>query len=236
MSLAVNWKLAVGAGVAAFLLSVFSGVLGGVGFSAILVRAPLAGIVFAALGLALELVVRRFLPELVDADTSHELGSRVNIVVEDDDEQLSTVQDQPRDGTSSDSKGEEGGARLAEESNAGDDWDELDNPEESLVQEVQEARRQDDEAEPAEPGVTEETAASNAAAESDSIDTDSSVASTEVDELPDVGRFAEDFSSDGTQDSPQDAVSSSSHSSESDGQDPAMIARALQTMLKRESE
>ncbi|TVR87891.1 MAG: hypothetical protein EA428_12555 [Spirochaetaceae bacterium] len=236
MSLAVNWKLAVGAGVAAFLLSVFSGALGGVGLGAIIVRAPLAGLLFAAFGLGLELVVRRFLPELFDAGTSQELGSRVNIVVDDEDEQLSEVQGQTRDAATPELNGEQGDAGVAEKSKSENDWDELDNPEESLVQEVQEARQQDADAETAEPELVDETTPDKASEVSEKTEADSQVAANELDELPDVGRFAEDFSSDGTQDSPQVAGSSSPRSAESDGQDPAMIAKALQTMLKRESE
>jgi len=238
MSLTVNWKLAVGIGAAAFLLSVFSGVVGGVGFGAVIVRALLAGLVFAAVGVGLELVVRRFLPELIDADTSSDLGSRVNIVVDDEEDQLPAGAEKPSVDGASDPGDEATGARSGEESDPEDNWDDLENPEESLVQEVQEARGGEESVETSntESGVAEETAPSTESGESSSTEQPSSVGTDELDELPDVGRFAEDFTSDGTPQSPQDSGPSNSGSVESNGQDPAMIARALQTMLKRESE
>ncbi len=239
MSLTVNWKLAVGAGAAAFLLSVLSGVIGGVGFGAVFLRALLAGLVFAALGMGLEVVVRRFLPELLDVDASPDLGSRVNIVVEDDDdEQLPTGRAQPLDDGAAESGREGSTAGAREESEPEDNWDDLENPEESLVQEVQEARGGEEtvetsktQSDPAEEGET-----GNDSGDSVSTEPPRSVGADELDELPDVGRFAEDFTSDGATQSLQDTGPSSSGSAESNGQDPAMIARALQTMLKRESE
>lgn len=231
MSLTVNWKLAVGVGVAAFLLSVFSGVAGGVGFGAIFVRALLAGLLFAAFGIGLETVVRRFLPELIGDDVSDELGSRVNIVVDDDEEQLPESQSTGST-LGSIHDGSNQSARSDADSAAEDNWDDLENPEESLVQEVQEVRGTGEAEDASEPGESGETGQSSEPEKSTT--SEQPVAANELDELPDVGRFAEDFSS--VETGVQNSGTSHHGVTESTGQDPEMIARALTTMLKRESE
>lgn len=231
MSLTVNWKLAVGVGSAAFLLSAVSGVVGGVGFGAIFVRALLAGLLFAAFGIGLETVVRRFLPELIGNDASDELGSRVNIVVDDEDEQLPQSQSSgATPGSNVDGANES--VRSDADSAAEDNWDDLENPEESLVQEVQEVRGAEEAEDASEPGESAETGQSSEPEKSPTAE--QPVAAGELDELPDVGRFAEDFSS--VETGTQSSGTSNRGATESNGQDPEMIARALTTMLKRESE
>ncbi|MFN2311827.1 MAG: hypothetical protein ABR590_07200 [Spirochaetia bacterium] len=238
MSLTVNWKIAVGAGISALLLSALSGVLGGVGFGAILVRALLAGTIFAALGIGIEFVVRRFLPELLDADTPLDLGSHVNIVVDEEDDQPAQVQDEVQVGKTADSGDKERHERSSEQTESEDSWDDLENPEDSLVQEVQEARREDGVTATSQEKSESETESEpvKTSEESNAADTPPPAAADEVDELPDVGKFAEAFASDGTPHSTQDVGSSAAGAGEGNGQDPAMIAKALQTMLKRESE
>jgi hypothetical protein len=238
MSLTVNWQIAVGVGTSALLLSVLSGVLGGVGFGAILVRALLAGTIFAALGIGIEFVVRRFLPELLDADSLPDMGSHVNIVVDEQDDQAPKGQDEVQVGKTADSADKEPQAGGSEQTESEDSWDDLENPEDSLVQEVQEARREDGAtAERQEQSESEtESEPVKESGESNAADTPPLAADDEVDELPDVGKFAEAFASDGTPDSTQDLGSPASDAAKSNGQDPEMIAKALQTMLKRESE
>jgi len=238
MSLTVNWKLAVGVGTSALLLSVLSGVLGGVGFGALLVRALFAGTLFAALGIGLEFVVRRFLPELLDTDTPPDLGSHVNIVVDEEEGQAPKVQDEVQGGQTADSGGKEPLDRGSEQTESEDSWDDLENPEDSLVQEVQEARREDGATATSQENSESETEGESVkeSGESSAANTPPSVAADEVDELPDVGKFADAFTSDETPHSTQDVGSSAAGAGEGNGQDPAMIAKALQTMLKRESE
>ncbi len=93
----IHWKFAGGCAAVAALLSVTAGLIGKVGAGPLIFRALLSGIVFGVLATGLELVGRKFLPELfsfgetVDNNTEGGdagTGSEVDIVV-DDEEPLS---------------------------------------------------------------------------------------------------------------------------------------------------
>lgn len=230
MSLTVNWKLAVGAGIFASLLSVISGVVGRVGLGTLLLRAPLAGLLFAAFILGIELVVRRFLPELLSTDEASGLGSQVDIVVEGEEGDVLPQESSSSGRAASESLESEGGEGAREQdSSADDDWDEQENLEESLVQEVQEVRRDEVEPEPS----SEQSESPEAVAGMEGSD---AAQPDELDELPDVAKFAEDFASNDSAGLVGGVGDSRTDSGSGDGKDPAMIARALQTMLKRDAE
>jgi len=95
----IHWKFAGGCAAVAALLSITAGLIGKVGAGPLVFRALLSGIVFGGLATGLEMVGRKFLPELfssgetVDNNTEGRdagTGSEVDIVV-DDEEPLSFV-------------------------------------------------------------------------------------------------------------------------------------------------
>ncbi|TFH06286.1 MAG: hypothetical protein E4H09_00560 [Spirochaetales bacterium] len=84
----INWRVSIIAAGGAFLLSLLVGLIGGVGFGAIVLRALIGGIVFGLGASGVGVAIERFIPELnsalhVDA-TNEKSGTRVDIVVEDD--------------------------------------------------------------------------------------------------------------------------------------------------------
>ncbi|MFW5683726.1 MAG: hypothetical protein ACOC1I_02640 [Spirochaetota bacterium] len=84
-----DWRASAVAAAAAFLLSLLIGIIAGVTFGTLILRAVLGAVVFGGGAVGVQLVMDRFLPELrqsVSGDASGEtqLGSRVDIVVDDD--------------------------------------------------------------------------------------------------------------------------------------------------------
>ncbi len=64
----LNWKLpAVSAGVA-FILAFISATVGGVQFGAMLLRSLIAAVIFGALGIGVDMLIKHYLPELAGGD------------------------------------------------------------------------------------------------------------------------------------------------------------------------
>lgn len=103
----ISWNFAAGAAGSAFLLSAAVGLISGVGFGSLLLRALASGLLFALMAAGGELLMRSFFPELLPESPSGDRseasaeeesetvsGAAVDITV--DDEEPDTVEGQER--------------------------------------------------------------------------------------------------------------------------------------------
>ena len=240
----VDWRWAAGPAVVAFVLSLLSGILAGVPFVVLLLRAILGSALFSALGTGIGFLVQRQLPELLE--TPGESGARaqprVDITVGDEEE----AEAAPESSGESEEEGELASLDAEDIESVGPKEEEgtenappLQSPQqditESLVEEVEEAALPDEEL--------------TAASQFDEEETQSEELES-VDELPDIGGFegafedgstganGEGYGGEGSSLSDYGSGSSSKRSAPEgfdSGNDPAQIAKALQTMLKRDS-
>ncbi|MFP4431082.1 MAG: hypothetical protein ACOCW6_04515 [Spirochaetota bacterium] len=196
-----NPKAVLIAGVGAMVIALLAGIIGGVAFGTLLLRAILGGVVFAVGAIAVQLLVRRFLPELTElsgGSSPGDVGGRVDMVVDEDIDLLTPVEE-PAFGENRDETGDE------EESEMGDDVEEL-------VEEVSEVGQGDDVESPVPPRIPD-------------VDVSS------VDKLPDLDGFVDSFQDDGTVeivDEDDDGIAMPG------GQDAQTIAKAIQTVMKRD--
>lgn len=211
------FRVAAVSAVTALVLSVLAGLLGGVSFGVLLVRALVSALLFGAGGSLIVLVAGRFLPGLLEPQAeasppesneggtrpvsqAKSSGGRLNIVVEED-----------------------GSEPLDEEGAPHED-------ENDLVEEVEEQSVDDEEA----------VMKSIIAAETE--DGDSPDGGDTLDQIPDIGGFAGSFvgpaeenaeagygpENGRSEDRPRDGRGTGS------GNDPVQIAQALRTMLNRD--
>ena len=217
----IRIRFSAGCAVFALIVSLLSGVIAGLPVGTIMVRALIAGVVFFGAGTGVQLAVSRFLPELDELlagssspqdqdarDANGDQRQRVDIVVDDDDG-LESAEFSP----------------YGDASQAADD--ELVKVEPDFGREDQpEAGTDDDlvaEAEEVEADVERKTPA-HTRDPSDGIDADG------VDRLPDADGFHDTFEEvEGI-----DSANGEDGPSRSRNQDPAVMARALQTVLKRD--
>jgi hypothetical protein len=196
-----NPRAVVIAGVGAMVIALLAGIIGGVAFGTLLLRAVLGGIVFAAGAMAVQLLVRRFLPELMElsgGSSPGDVGGRVDMVVDEDIDLLTPV-DEPTFGEDQDQ------TEAEEVSEIGED-------DEELVEEVSEVGEGDDAESAIPPRVPD-------------VDVSS------VDKLPDLDGFVDSFQDEGTVeivDEDGDGVAMPG------GQDAQTIAKAIQTVMKRD--
>ncbi|MAG13895.1 MAG: hypothetical protein CMN78_04805 [Spirochaetales bacterium] len=83
----LNWKLPSISGGAAFVLSLLAGVFGGVGFGTILIRGFLGGVIFATLSLGVDYLLRKFIPDMFQAEApavAGAQGSKIDITIDED--------------------------------------------------------------------------------------------------------------------------------------------------------
>lgn len=79
-----SWKISALCAGIAFGISVMFGIIGGVGFGTILLRAVAGAVLFAGLGSVVVVLTRRFLPELLQPDPeAGTAGEGVDIVIPD---------------------------------------------------------------------------------------------------------------------------------------------------------
>ncbi len=213
----------------ALVLSAVTGLFAGIPAGRVLLRAGISGLLFGLFAVGAQAVVARYLPELnalLEGSTRSSGGERqtpgVDIVVDDEEPlgdagvALETEQDNferagPEEAANAET-GESAGAVAGSAPDDGDDLVEVVPTPDELAAEAEEIGT--DERRPA------------AKPEYDPAD---AVDPGSVDQLPDVGSFSDGFADAG------DANDDSGGSSQSDDQDPAMMARALQTMLKRDT-
>ena len=80
----MDWKLPVGSAGFAFCISLFSGIVGGVSFGTMVLRATVSALVFGALGAGIALVARRYLPELFESFQPEDAGPEVDITLDEE--------------------------------------------------------------------------------------------------------------------------------------------------------
>jgi len=203
----IDWRVSAITAGSASLLSILVGVIGDVSFGVLILRAIIAAIVFGAGATGVTIIIDRYLPELrraSPASAASANGNRVDIVVEGDEE-LETVADGSDEADlQSDVIDFEGANEVA-------------------------GLSADDSG-----GVLEEIEESDGISEYPSVAIDGEVEEieeieeiTSVDDLPNVDSMAGSFT-----EIPlgEDPVADSSES----GEDPALMARAIRTVLKRE--
>ena len=205
---AIRWKFTAGCALFAFVVAGLSSLLGGNPLVTTLVRAIVAAVLFGAVGTAARLVISSVLPELEQLFSSAtETGSE-----ESDGVSGGTV-----DIVVEDDDFEAGDAFSGEPGD--EDVPSFDSGDE------QPAFRDDDLVADAVPVETE-----SGEPEPD-VDPTDSVDPKGIDTLPDVGGFADTFEA-------PESIGMGGGERERSGssdQDPAMMARALQTMLKRDA-
>jgi hypothetical protein len=204
----------------AFAIAFLTGIFAGVGFGTVILRALIGAVVFAGLGYGTYIVISTRLPELLSRAAAPEreaegYGQNVDIVVDDDDEVPDAAEElEAADEPSTAAEGEAGELEEVgdeESAAAGEGGDEL-------VEEV------------------EEVAASSGAPDTSSSGGED-VDENSVDALPDIGGFAGDFEAEGTEvvEDDEGGTSGSSRAREHGiQQDPEVIAKALQTVIKRD--
>lgn len=108
----IHWKFAVLAAATAALLSILVGLFGRVSAGYLFFRALISGLVFGALTAGMEVLGRKFLPELFsgisgesETPEEHEVGAEVDIVVDDDEPSVFVASGD--DGTSAETGEEE---------------------------------------------------------------------------------------------------------------------------------
>ncbi|MFP4301036.1 MAG: hypothetical protein ACLFPW_08165 [Spirochaetaceae bacterium] len=241
----VDWRWAAGPAAVAFILSLLTGIFVGVPFLVLLLRAILGSALFSALGTGIGFLAQRQLPELFEAPGESSGGAqpRVDITIGDEEEEevpepAEESEDTKEGGlTSLDAEDIESVGPKSEE--APEREAPLQAPQqditESLVEEVEEAALPDEALSTASQFEEEET-------QSEELES--------VDELPDIGGFEGAFEDGSSGESGEgyrgEESSLSNYGSGSAsrrsrpggfdaGNDPAQIAKALQTMLKRDS-
>jgi hypothetical protein len=165
-----NPKAVVIAGTGAMAIALLAGLFGGVAFGPLILRAFIGGLLFAAGAMLVQMLVRRFLPELMElsgASSEPEVGRHVDMVVDDEVDLLTPVEEPA------------GEAEEMEEAEALEVEDAEDIGDEELVEEVTEVEQGEDSGTPIPPKVPD-------------VDVSS------VDKLPDLDGFVETFQDDGT--------------------------------------
>jgi hypothetical protein len=82
----INWKIPAGFAAFGAVVSLLAGILGGNPFGVILLRLVLSAVVCAGLGLGVNLVVNKYLPEISSTSSlpAMESGEEVDIVIDED--------------------------------------------------------------------------------------------------------------------------------------------------------
>ncbi|ORC34256.1 hypothetical protein B4O97_13160 [Marispirochaeta aestuarii] len=205
----VSWLFAAGPAGFAFIASFLIGLISGVGFLSIIVRAFLSGLVFAGLGMGVALLGRTLFPELIpenkksvdqDAGTEDEPekspGGSVDITLEDD----------------------ETGRKFDTASGAGDLFSEGDG----FVEEIQASTSSEPD------GSVSDDEGEEAV---DSVE--------ELDGLPSLDAFSDSFDSGWGSESDEEPSSGGRESEVDilgETQNPGDVARAVKTMMKRDQE
>jgi hypothetical protein len=218
----ISWKFSALCAACAFVISFFFGIIGGVGFSTLVMRAFLGSLIFAGFGAGAYILVKKFLPDLIQEPGGTEpFGDGVDIVIPDHNPHERTDRESERPSELINRRIEAG---YDQRTPSGDE-EELD----SLVEEIEEISNDEGitpRGRPA-PSVTAEEA--NAPGETENVEY--------IDSLPDVGAFSDSFASVHREEGPDRGEFPGGGLSEEKGdQNPAVLAKVVQTLLKREKE
>ncbi|HOV37756.1 MAG TPA: hypothetical protein PLG79_03465 [Spirochaetales bacterium] len=200
-------KVVLGGGVVAFLVSCLVGITAGVGFLTLLFRAILGGAFFSGLLFVSLWAIQRFLPELFQViEDTRTEANRVDLVIPEHNPHQS---DGSKDSFLSPQEPKEF---------------------EDFVEEIEEVSKPMYGADPKK-GIetlsipSENEASSSKEAGKPELD--------ELDSLPDLGKFGDSFSEIST---PEILSGTAEGTLGAEGQDPAVLAKAVQTLLKRDKE
>ena len=228
----INWKILIIFGGFAFFLSFLVGVISRVGFGIILLRGIISAVLFAGVGFVISILVKKFLPDLnPGGDNNKEEGGTIDIVIEDEGEIVPRLADDEE--TDADMERDAVTGAIESSGASGEDLVALSEDEEetgSFIEEVEEvsgeglARGSDD-------------------VSSDEADLVPLEDDENVDTLPDVDKLSGSFEEDAASDD-EDEVFNERVSRISDdlsttdvlGRDenPEALAKAIQTMIKRD--
>lgn len=218
--MSIDWRTTAIVAGAALVLSVLVGILGGVAFGTILVRGLLGAIAFGAGSVGIRYLVDRYLPELrqekADQIESTQ-GSRVDIVVDDDplEGELQPEAPMPSGADSEEEHDVEELDQVGELDEVGESEQvEGEEPANEPAEGADPTRENDEQEQQFRPGVNAEVLSSQ-------------------ESLPDMNSFSETFT-----ELPTDAEVSEEEDVEGShsGEDPSIMARAIQTVLKRGEE
>jgi hypothetical protein len=228
-----DWRASAVAATAALVLSLFSGIIGGVAFGTLIVRAIIGAVVFGAGAAGVSYVIDRYIPDLKKsmqgggepAEPRGTTGNQVDIVVDDevDTDGLAAsdfeLEEAEESGAAADASSEPGEDERAAEDGftpgLAAERVQSDGAEEEIA-ELEEADAG---------GVGE--APQNGRDASESVD-EQTPETASTGSLPDIEGFSGDFSEAPASDSDDEDTS------EASGEDPQMMARAIRTVLKRE--
>ncbi len=236
----IDIKIIIGSAAAAVVFSLIAGIFGGVPFGLILLRMLLGGIIFAGIGAGIGFVLHKFVPELFDTpeDSEDETGANIDITVDDAGEE-------PAAEAPSNGRGEDENAEYPDVSvnftaaDADDDAAELDTADYTGEAEVIEEAEEVGEADFENIGET-----SNGGEDYDMVE---EIAAADEDEdssegennLPEMDQFNDSFVPVDEIDN-GNAVKGFSSGDTVDimgeEQDPAAVAKAVQTFLKKDQE
>lgn len=83
----INWKVVVGSGAAAAVLSLLTGIISGVSFGTFLIRALMWGVIFCGVGTGISYLISKYLPELFSLPSSEGKDAarpKIDIVLPDE--------------------------------------------------------------------------------------------------------------------------------------------------------
>jgi hypothetical protein len=217
--MANNWKISVFCAGFAFCISFLFGLISGVGFGTMFLRAFLGAIIFGGLGFGADFVLRRFLPEMFASDGEN--GGIPDVTASD-----INPHDQSTDDNFVAEAGEPDGESAFRISNQVSENEESDD----LVEEIEELPHSE--------------ASTSAAAQADVQPAGSETAETieDLDVLPDVGELNASFAAgaddvnEGVLAKTGDSGGSGKAAAFTEDQNPAILAKALRTVLKRDNE
>ncbi len=241
-----NWKVTAGSAGFAFLLSLLIGVISGVSFGVAFFRAILGGIVFGSLAYGAIFLIRKYLPELGKTiageqdDVTTEGG--VDIVIEDENPPshpyagtMDAVPSETGEKGESGSENESGETELSgsEDYDGSEEIPPAEEEEDSGTGFVEEVEELSDTVSKKASGEEEEVG------ELESVEEDEN---TTIDSLPDIDSLSDTFAVTGAgEEEGEDALTSSQTDSSIDSvdvagerQDPRVIAKAVQTMMKKD--
>lgn len=210
----VNWKVVLWSAAGGFVLSFFVGVVGGVMFGPLLLRAILWSVVFALLGSAAYYVISRFLPEILGSTEEPEKGTGVVDIVLPGDNPHEKMSD-----SFAEELPERDGESWSGERSAGE-----------MAEEVEELRPVSGEG-----SAANEDSQTSAATESDD-DFFSEIQeerSSSVEELPEFESETNEFSG-GAPAKPRSAGRGAPVDLLGGKADPEEVARAIRTVLKKD--
>lgn len=224
----IKWKVVGVFGGIGFIISLLVGAISGVGFGTVILRGIVSGAIFGGIGFGLTILIKNYLPGLASEDgeteTDDELETEnggIDIVIEEElpSPSMDTGDMTPEEAGDEEESAESAFVEEVEERSEGD----LEAADEA--EEVEELEEADSEEEPELVTLGE---------------------GSDVDSLPDIGEFSGSFATGGDYENDEDNADEQASAVEYTGggnspievlgqeESPANVAKAVQTMLKRE--